>query len=684
MNKESLNTIYLSCVFLVCYILIATIAINPISTFDGFWHLQMGKDLVENGLSPWVDHYSFSYYGEEISTVPVIFQVLLYEFVAVFGENKGFYYLKLFYITILMLALYVYFRKIKASWFIAFFLLPVIVYFLHLRLVARPEIFSNVLVVVCLTFYLNARKNFATKEVVYICFLLLFWVNYHSPIIGYIIVFGLFLDKAIDKHFKGDDSFSWKFWFAWGLVIFLIGSIRPNGQHFLITVYSLLTEDFAKYTNEYMSSYQTFSLSIIVHASWVLSIYVAIWSLIKKQYGFALIAILLTYFSWSTIRLISVAMLINFCILAIYLSDFYDLRNKLKIRPTIKKSLFVVAAGISLWTTYVVMAKALDSVEKYKDQEQVLESRYPVSLVEYMNRYQEEGNVLNIMHYGGYLINKLKPGFKVYFDGRTNILYPADFLKHNVFLLNDAEELNETIKKYDVKYALFENTPETYSHLKKNETLILNYADENYLLFSENKINSFPLSSALLVFPSCWKDDWVQGISEEIALSEALFSEKEYDLQSVLAFMKRFLLADDKQQFFDDLDLESIETDGVRRIASYLAMRAGSNEASSAIFKSIESTNEYDMLLQTYYLALNEEYETAEKLLYYFYFVTKFVKQKNLAFEKIAIMINVLDILEKNYELQKFEVTYKAELEEKLRVANYSLDYALSFAHICE
>ena len=90
------------------------------------------------------------------------------------------------------------------------------------------------------------------------------------------------------------------------------------------------------------------------------------------------------------------------------------------------------------------------------------------------------------------------------------------------------------------------------------------------------------------------------------------------------------------------------------------------------------------MLLQAYYLALNEEYGESEKLLYYFYIVTKFVKQKNLAFDKIAIMIHVLDILEKNYELQKFEVTYKAELEEKLRLANYSLDNALSFEHICE
>ncbi|VAW55451.1 hypothetical protein MNBD_GAMMA05-2482 [hydrothermal vent metagenome] len=683
-DKESLNVFCISLVFLVFYIIVVIIAMRPVSSFDGFWHLQMGKDLIENGLSPWIDHYSFSFYGEEISTIPVIFQVLLYKFVSVFGENEGFYYLKVAYVTIMMSLLYVYFRRIKANWFVAFVLLPLIIYFLQARLMIRPEIFSNVLVVICLLFYLDAKKNFSTRELLKICLLLLFWVNYHSPIVGYVIIFGVFMDKAIDKYFYGDNSFSWKFWFSWGVIVFLIGFVRPNGQHFLITVYSLLTEDFAKYTNEYMSSYKVYSLSIIVHASWMLSIYVAIWSLIKKQYGFALIVVLLTYFSWSTVRLISVAMLINFCILALYLSEFYNERGRFEIRSSVKKSLIVVAAGISVWTTYILISEASASIEKYRDQEQVLESRYPVKIVEYMNLYQEGGNILNVMHLGGYLINKLDSKFKIYFDGRTNILYPIDFFKHNLFLLKKPAELNETIKKHDVKYALFNNTPEVFSQLKKNEMLELNYADTNYLLFSEKKKNAFPLSSTLLVFPSCWSDEWESGIKREIILSESLFSGKTYELQFVLAFMQDYLSHNDKKQFFDDVDLGAFETDGVRRIASYFALKEKNIEASTTIFKSIKSKNEYDILLQTYHMAQNGEYDEAEKLLYYFYFVTKHVKQKNLAFDKIAIMVHVLGILEKNIDLKKFEDTYRAELEEKLKKFDYSNDKVLSFEHLCK
>jgi len=87
----------------------------------------MGKDLIENGLSPWVDHYSFSFPDKEISAIPVMFQVVLSQLVSFFGESKGFYLLKLLYVTLLMSALFVYFRMIKANWLVLLILLPILV-----------------------------------------------------------------------------------------------------------------------------------------------------------------------------------------------------------------------------------------------------------------------------------------------------------------------------------------------------------------------------------------------------------------------------------------------------------------------------------------------------------------------------------------------------------------------------
>ena len=176
-NDKYKNLIYSSLVFLALYIMLTVIIVRPVSVYDTFWHLQMGKDLVMNGLSPWVDHYSVTYLGKEIYPVPVMFQGLLYRFVSFFGEAQGFYYIKLLYITLMMSVLWLYFRKIKASTFIIVILLPLVVSAVSMRIIIRPEIFSNVLVVLCLILYLNAQKSFAVKEMLAICALLLFWTS---------------------------------------------------------------------------------------------------------------------------------------------------------------------------------------------------------------------------------------------------------------------------------------------------------------------------------------------------------------------------------------------------------------------------------------------------------------------------------------------------------------------------
>ncbi len=73
--------------------LIVTSLRNP-AAYDSFWHLQMGKDWIEHGLSPWVDHYSFTFNGHEITNPPVVFQALLHFAVSQFGLRPGFLLVK--------------------------------------------------------------------------------------------------------------------------------------------------------------------------------------------------------------------------------------------------------------------------------------------------------------------------------------------------------------------------------------------------------------------------------------------------------------------------------------------------------------------------------------------------------------------------------------------------------------
>lgn len=683
-GNENRQVFYSSLVFLSYYIILAIIATRPVFAFDAYWHLQMGKDLIENGLSPWVDHYSFSYFGKTISTVPVVFQVVLYQFVSFLGESDGFYYIRLFYVTLLLSVLFVYFRKINASGFIVFLLLPLIAYFIHIRLMVRPEIFSYVLMVICLMLYLEARKSFSTRQLIYISLLLLFWVNYHSPVVGYIIVFGLFLDKAINKYIYGDESFTWKFWLLWGCIIFLIGFMRPHGLHFMVVVLNVMADDFGRFTQEYTDSYTLYSNNIVINISWMLSVYVAIWSFLKKQYGFVFIAVIFTYFSLSTARMITATTLVNLCILALYFSQASYSHHISGIRPFVKKTLLIVSICVSLFAFYSIVIVASESLKKNDDQIVLHEKRYPVQVADFMKQSLEGGNVLNTMQTGGYLLNKLAPDFKVFFDGRTSILYPIDFVIYNQDILDNKEKLNEVIEQYGVKYAVYENTVNNYISLKNNRELSLIFADENYILFAGDEITSFPLTSKLLVFPPCWDESWSEQLPQEIELARSLFNDSDYTLRFVVDFLENYLSHQDKKQFFETLKYDELHSDVIRRLAFYFSWHNNNADAAIDSFRAIGLKTEYDILIHAYNLAKDNRFRESENLLYHFYVITKYVKKKYLTYDKMEIMIHTLELLNANNELQRFESAYIGELEEKLIKADYTRGDVLSFDNICK
>ena len=75
-------------------ILFVTALRNPVD-YDGYWHLAMGRDLLEHGLSPFRDHYSFTFNNAEVRSPPWLFQSFLYLCVYLFGEHGGFIAVKL-------------------------------------------------------------------------------------------------------------------------------------------------------------------------------------------------------------------------------------------------------------------------------------------------------------------------------------------------------------------------------------------------------------------------------------------------------------------------------------------------------------------------------------------------------------------------------------------------------------
>lgn len=608
-------------IFLVCYAILFGYSLGPQSALDTFWHLQMGKDFLENGLSPWVDHYSFTFYGEKISSVPIMFQVTLAYLVSSFGEITGFILLKLIYVTLLFLALAQYFRQIKAPWFILFLILPILTYFIQMRLLIRPELLSNILLIICLSLYLRARENFVSKELFSIGILMFFWVNYHTPILGYIIIFGLFLDRAIHKFFDKNMPYTWKQWFLWGSIIFFIGFLNPKFEHALLAILSL-PEEWHLYLSEYAPSYIAYSSNKMVLLLWAISLCTVYWAIQKKHYGLGFIALILGYYSVSILRLVPVTGLINLCIFSLFLSQVNYSRLLENTRPSLRIASYCSALYLFIFTLSQTSDHTLERLKAFQNlpqhinaMSQKMDERYPAQISDYLNSFQDRGNVLNTFNIGGYLLHNLSTHFKVYIDGRTNILYPIEFYKHYLDVIKDINVLEQEVKKYNVKYAVFENTPKAHLYFNKTDMLTINFASEKYVMFSDNKDLSFPIASKLTLFPMCWNNNLSKYVQGEISSAKLLLDDKDYTIKFILKLLDDYLSHENKFQFVDSLRPEDYKYDSVKRLVSHLALGSGNYSAAVQFANTVKIKNESDLLMMSYALAMTKNYETAKAYL---------------------------------------------------------------------
>ena len=87
--KENLQK-YMPWVILVVFAVFFTLhPLGPTPAHDHFWHLATARDFVKQGLSPFVDHFSYTYSGEPISISVLPYQLGIYAFTEMFGVLRG-------------------------------------------------------------------------------------------------------------------------------------------------------------------------------------------------------------------------------------------------------------------------------------------------------------------------------------------------------------------------------------------------------------------------------------------------------------------------------------------------------------------------------------------------------------------------------------------------------------------
>jgi hypothetical protein len=592
---------------LICLAMLAvTVRRNNLS-FDSFWHLQMGLDWIQHGLSLWRDHFSFTYSGEEVNSPPYLFQVFLGWLVLQFGFDTGFEIFKFGAFLLAFTLLIVYLRQLRAPVVVYILVLPLVVVLFQLRSIVRPELISYSFSILAIMLYYRARNGMSARNMLPVVGLMLLWGNYHTPIFGYIIFFGLFIDVALQQIKDRCTADRWLIWLGWGLAIIAVGFLRPGFHHPIINML-MFSPEWKKLILEYQTPilYREIAAVYSLMAITALTMVLLLW---KRHFGLLFVCVFLSYFSIEMARLVTPSGIVILCIFAWVVSEL-DLGQLLQRWPkSMNRATGWAVAGLFVLS----LSSSVSLARSFMDENKSSGLVFPKDVVDYMLDQGISGRIFNEYGMGGYLIYRLSPDSQVYIDGRTGILYPLSHFYRQMDAERSPEILNTEIEKYDINLALLKITQRNFAVASDSGKLGLDYLGFKYALFRRDEPN-FPVLGTLLAYPACWSSDMSPALEEEQEKAFRFPTDNPAFLPFI-QFVIDYGSSKDRSAFLDSLEEGNEWSTPMLRFAAYQALIHDKDSMAFELFAGITDKDFSDYLGGAMAKSRLGEWAMAEQLL---------------------------------------------------------------------
>jgi hypothetical protein len=547
-------------------------------TLDVFWHAKTGIDWLVNGLSPWQDHYSFTFYGEAIKTQPWLFQVIVGWLVTEFGVETGLEILRVVcWVAVFGLVL-LFLRKLKSPTWVYLIVLSMVTLLLQQRPVARPELISYSLIVVSVMLYYRARLQMSAATMLPIVLLAWLWNNYHSAVFFYVIFFGLFIDTAV-RYLREREAFAqWVKWAAWGAAVVGVGALKPGFQIPFLAMFLGSPDTFSAEWKDLIVEYMplksrlesnTLIFAIGVYALGMVTAATVALAIGMRRFGLALICVLMVYFAADMARLVTPLGIAVLCIFAWMVTEagsteFFQRLPRWSTAAIGVASLFIVGT-----TLYSVIWFAQQNMMMNR----TFTTGFPKDVTDYMIKNGISGRIFNEQKQGGYLIYRLAPESRIYIDGRTHILYPVSHAKRYVEALRSPGVMLEEIDKYDIDLALLNNRKHNFTLMRDVDRLKLDFVSFEHALFRKENAN-FPVTGTLLARPACWDDTVMPAILEEQRTALRLLPDRSPALE-FLQWLTEFSNSPDRENFLSGLQDVGALNDYTLRFLGYRSLESG-------------------------------------------------------------------------------------------------------------
>lgn len=653
-----------------CALIIAVTSLRNPGDYDLWWHLRMGMDWLENGLSPWQDHYSFTYLGESIANPPVVFQAVFWQMTDWFGERNAQVLFKLLAHSSVLVLMLLWLKRLAAPVWVYALVLPLLVSALQIRVMVRPELISYSFMLVALLLYERSQLRLTARAMLPVVGLLALWSLYHSPIFGYVIFFGLFVDIALRLLRERAPLSDWLAWAGWGLLALLAGFVNRELSHSVLeTLVFTSSVSWGDYILEYRPTWEGLSKvalagRIVPYLLLLSAVLAAVLALLHKRIGYLIIVVVFTWFGITMNRMVTPAAIVCLAILA-HLLCLNPLPKRLAAAPDhAQRAMLFVLAAIIGFTLY----NSVRHARFYLAENAYSWARFPEAMIDHMVANDLQGNIFNVYQMGGFLLYHLAPESKVYIDGRTGILYPWEHaMRHQAAVSSDQVFLEE-VARYDIEFAVLEGLAAN-AEFMSSAGFELEFSDVSYALFRRQG-GAFPELGTFWAKPYCWTTDQRNRLIDELVQAERVMP-RLAAVRPLTVLTAGYLEASDKAAFLAAYPQSQLASVSSIRFFAYRAMDAGAFALAARALSRLTDPAPKDQLALM--LALLRAGDVQASMTYLEQALAGIREWQNVEPIDLVILKGLIDELSRQQPLTFIEPGLRDELEQTVGGASVPL-----------
>ncbi|MEJ2744278.1 MAG: tetratricopeptide repeat protein [bacterium] len=485
---------------LLLVVAVFCLAITRILGLDIWWHMAVGRYLLQTRTFPHTDVFSFT--GAPWDNKEWLFGIFVYLIHCVGGVNL---------MTLAKAALFtstfvlIYFLSVKrlGNRYISLAVVVLAALACRLRLAFRPELVSLIFIAILLIMlecYLRGNK----KPLYAFPLLMLMWVNMHplaflGLVILLIYLIGQLIARALStqaaangwRRLDNGDLLRLLLVFAASCVTFVC---NPVSWHRFFSPIELVTTH-----SSYLSTLtEVKPLPIFQFPSFAAFLLLSVFTIVMFISTMEPTdTIILAVFGVISVTMARNAPLLPVCAAAIIAREFTQFFSSLPagIFEFFKRwrRLFDIAIAGGLAALIVWAVKLPDFGLGHAG------LLYPGGAVKYVKANKPEGRMFNIYDWGGYLIWELYPQYHVFMDGRGPDVYSPGFWAEYETVELGNEGWEKILDKYGVNFMLISTGNKLYpliARLNEADSWRLAYWDFQSMVFLRNVAENKPLIDA--------------------------------------------------------------------------------------------------------------------------------------------------------------------------------------------